>query len=296
MNFSHWDCVCWNIPPEQQESTSPSWQLHQWVRRGIHQQKEQVPEERVIRSYLEDEETLDRPLLLTSELFSLANDYPPYKESVDSQEVARRLHGQFPTAKIVMVFRNQLDYIPSLFLEYLERRDIPQKQLSEWFDYLLESPASRCRFADFEAHYEQYAKLFGSDNVEVRLYEDFRKDNNVVLDLLLDLAKLSGKVPVESLQLKRLNQRVTRGEMVLLSIVRRLDILKIRQRIPNHLQQAIIEWTKSCFKKAVTVPPWTEEQLETMKKLFGPGNQRLATELGLDLESYGYPLLPENSD
>lgn len=296
VSFPHWDCVCWNTPPEQQESTSPFWQLYRWVASGIHRQKEQVPDERVLRSYLEDEETLDRPLLLTSELFSLANDYPRYKETIDSQEVARRLHGQFPRAKIVMVIRNQLDYLPSLFLQYLERRDLPQKQLSEWSDYLLESPASRCRFADFEALYEQYAKLFGPDNVEVRLYEDFRKDNNVVLDLLLDLAKLSEKVPVASLQLKRLNQRVTRGEMVLLSIVRRLDILKIRQRIPNHLQHALLDWTKSCFKKPVTVPPWTAEQLETMKRLFGPGNQRLATKLGLDLESYGYPLLPEKSD
>ena len=116
VNFPHWDGVCWNIPPEQQESTSPVWQLYQWIRTGIHQQKEHIPEEGIIRSYLEEGETLDRPLLLTSELFSLANDYPPYKEAVDAQEVARRLHRQFPTAKVVMVLRNQLDYLPSLFL------------------------------------------------------------------------------------------------------------------------------------------------------------------------------------
>jgi hypothetical protein len=102
--------------------------------------------------------------------------------AVDPAEITRRIHDCLPEAKILMVLRNQVDWLRSMYLHYLEHLPFGHRS----FQHFLDTVEGRCALdAGF---YDRFLTgcfgLFGRDRVHVMLLERLAAFEQVELQAL----------------------------------------------------------------------------------------------------------------
>ncbi|MGB3466040.1 MAG: sulfotransferase [Cyclobacteriaceae bacterium] len=91
----------------------------------------------------------------------------------DTKEMAKRIRETYPEGKILLVIRNQKQWINSVF-----KHDIQHFGLDKDFNGFLMDPLgqSYIEAGDFNALHRLYVGLFSSENVKTLLFEDIRKN------------------------------------------------------------------------------------------------------------------------
>lgn len=124
--------------------------------------------------------------------------------------IAKRLKELFSDAKILLVLRNQMDFIASgyayyirkggtfMFKKYLEK--IKNEESGFSLDYL-----------KYHNIIELYSKIFGPGNVKICLFEDLRDDKNEFLKNLSESFNLD--IDISQIDFSKRNQRLRKGLM-----------------------------------------------------------------------------------
>ena len=93
----------------------------------------------------------------------------------DKFRIADRLKQTYPDARLILVLRNQLDYIVSLYMFRLCSRELEYRSLGAYladlYDRGLESKLL------YNLLISHYLDLFGRDNVLILTYEALRRDH-----------------------------------------------------------------------------------------------------------------------
>lgn len=137
--------------------------------------------------------------------------------------VAMRIKASFPDARIVIFLREQLDYLQSLYVQYvkyggtrsLERMLFPHK-LNPTLN-----PIFRYEYLEYDRVVEMYEEIFGRENVYVYNYLDLRRGTEFYQELndtfglginvsLIPNTKSNVKMRKSTLLLTRLLNRFTR--------------------------------------------------------------------------------------
>ncbi len=103
----------------------------------------------------------------------LAGDISPVYAEVPS--VPGRIHDLLPHAKILIVLRNPVDRIYSIYNQLIRDGQLSMS-LSEWIDQDFATQISDVHTQYYIDTVSRYLTLFGPDNVRCLIYEDARRD------------------------------------------------------------------------------------------------------------------------
>ncbi|MBN1597448.1 MAG: sulfotransferase [Bacteroidales bacterium] len=122
----------------------------------------------------------DKPLLLSDELL-LGRLRPGGVKGFVTKEVANRLHKVFPDARVVLFIRNQIDMVASSYLQYVRsggNYSIRRFMFPEDYEGSRSNRTVLLGLDYFLYHQviDYYKQLFGDDQVDIYLYEDFDSD------------------------------------------------------------------------------------------------------------------------
>jgi hypothetical protein len=201
---------------------------------------------------------------------------------------ALRIRDLLPSARILIVVRNQLELFKSLYRdEPFDPRGLEvgrSVDANAWVD--LDRGRRGLSFLHslkYDAVIDLYVTLFGRENVFVCLFEGlFAEDPGQVAAL----AQFLGVG--EDFILARLTSRtVNRGRSRLYGLASACKRGMLpRVRIPDRTRAVIATALNAFPRRRVEL---SRDRLELFAELFGPSNSRLQREHGLDVLSWGYP-------
>lgn len=212
---------------------------------------------------------------------------------------AERLHAAFPNGKVIVVVRNQFDYLLSVYayrvlLRGMESRSLPA-YLADRYDMLSES-------LQYDRLIRRYVELFGKDRVLCLLYEEMAADRRSFVSRMLEFMGL----PEVEFDDRRVNES-TRSRWVVdinralnLPLDRTLGALR-RGKAISH--QRYLDLARPYFRlKDKAVNPALrrlaardrsrlelgEEWRARLTPVLRESNRRLASLIGADLTTYRY--------
>jgi Sulfotransferase domain len=221
----------------------------------------------------------------------------PHSSGFDARNIAQMLQGYFPDARILIVIREQKDFILSNYFQYLSIGGTHslKKYLNTRYD------GKRPYFSPNHVNYlplvKYYCELFGKENVIVLPYELFRDSPADFLDNLG--SRLGVEISVESSQFK---EKLNRSKQhFLMYHLRALNTFKVRSSV-NDYSPLANKYTKSAsvaFRNflALGLPKQLNASLKEnfrqeiagwVSDRYTRPNKDLAELIGYDLAQYGY--------
>lgn len=112
----------------------------------------------------------------------------PSSSGFDAANICTRIKNIFPSAKILIVIREQTACITSNYFQYLKEGGV--MKIENFLDYKYDGRKPGCGLNYFKYHYliEGYIKKFGANNVLVMPYELFKSNKSKFIQNLLDFS------------------------------------------------------------------------------------------------------------
>jgi hypothetical protein len=237
--------------------------------------------------------------LLSYEGFIFRRDNNP-----DRLLVARRLKALFGDAKILIVLRNQFDFIKSIYNQSVKAGMF--FSFNKFLDYFLNNNPTFISLLNYYDMIEYYKRLFGKDNVHVFCYEYFleepQKYINDISELLgVDNIQFENRYVNKSFSLISLNIKRFLNYFVRYGLgrppfhtdisrkpgekVNKKNLIYIYKVITNVLAGKLDNLLNSNSDLKFTL-----KNREILIKLYSNQNKKICEEYGLNLEKYKYPV------
>lgn len=216
--------------------------------------------------------------------FSFKNEL--FHLSHDLEKMAQRIHQTYPKAEILMIIRNQKQWIESVY-----KHDIQHFGVSENFNDFIESELgdSYKQAGDFYNLYQIYASLFGSDKVKVMLFEDIRKKQDFFFQ---DLSKFLGVILQPKLSAKKNEARSDKLIRINRYINRFAQKKKDRKekKIYYKLRSFMIKGGNSFSSLVSSKKMMSDTELNDFSRNYINSNKKLAKLIDKEAEmgQYGY--------
>lgn len=220
----------------------------------------------------------------SSEHLSFAFTYDGLSADVKAKRLSE-LFGKDTT--IIMVLRNQIDLIKSLFKESVR---VGFKGDFDYYLYLFYKYQDRNYYSDinYDWVYQQYINHFGSDNVKVLFFENYRKNGNLIigennsplmfnhLDKILEVNTLSefGHYN-EALSEREIGNKIRLNQIFSHDLGNHLYESAEKHRIKQYLESDL-----NLFEKEET----TFEDVITKRELIARSQQESFLEVGKDFK------------
>jgi len=183
--------------------------------------------------------------------------------AVDPAEIARRIRDCVPKGKVLLVLRNQVDWLRSMYVHYLNHLPPRQRRFSDFLN--TREGKSALDAGLFDRMLGALFRTFKRDRVHVMLLEALARDEEASLRDLCRFLEVDYH-PCDSSQLQRNGQR---GDA----------ISAARGRLWGAL--ARLGWKQ--------IDVLRREEKAFLRAFYSASNARTAQLLSLDLSEYGYP-------
>lgn len=247
---------------------------------------EQVPEILAAARSQRDAVVISDEALSLGEFMLRATRWPINSDPFETARRAKRLLGD---AEVLLVLRNQADWLVSWHRQGLKTGKYVETDLQRWLDVDLGDAAAARLFEllRYDRLYQAYAEAFGPDRVTVRLYEHHQGDLAAVARDFL------GQIGVDPGNVERLladGARNVTGQGFsglppwVQRTVRARPVRAVVSGLPTSLRRSLrgVAEVKRAYKPATPV------ELGAIRSRFGQGNQAIFDELGIDPEGLGY--------
>ncbi len=231
-------------------------------------------------------------------------------EGISSGDLANRMRrainyrSVFGDCKIMIMLREPLDLIEALYFEKLKWHNLKRRgmlaripdcfSVEQWLGkYWAKSISGPLWNLDYYQTIKAYSDVFGKDNVGVFLFEHLKEDaSSFIKDLCLFLG-VDAEVNLDVLSNKRKNIRWDEKRINQLLNIQSSFMQSVKYRFSSHEQRvealnlAEIEYNSSNNKARAEIPDLWKKRIQ---EYTSPGNRILASNWGLPLERYNYPL------
>lgn len=219
----------------------------------------------------------------------------PHSGAYDNIIIAERLKQVFPDAKILLVIREQVDAIVSNYKQYIKVGGICT--LKEYLHPPIDGKIPLFKLDNFKYHLliEHYVKLYGKDNIQILVYEEFREKPHQFIEKLCNFIAINSEQPLPSAQ--KINESQSNCATGLKRYINRwhggssfLPITPTFPKITIALNQFI---DKLDHKKLLKILPQSNFHAEVAthtNTMFVESNQIISQSFNLDLAHYGYSL------
>jgi hypothetical protein len=214
--------------------------------------------------------------------------------SADRGVKAERLYRLFPTAKIIIIIRNQYDIIKSQYRDHpfnpLNRDFGAAISLEDWLNICIvnQNKISFLPSLNYYEVYKYYEKLFGKTNIKVLVFEDLLRDDNSFTNKLSCFMGIDKEISHDLLNSKIENIGVSARFNRYRKIRRSLSFkIPFRKILSDKFCNSIESFLKKGRKDNIVMGDKVKgEILDFYKK----SNIELGKELHIDFKSYEYPI------
>lgn len=215
----------------------------------------------------------------------------------DPLAIADRIHYVLPHARILICIRNQVDFLLSGF-RYWKRSGI-SASFAAFMEGWPEDGIAFAQMADFYPYVLRYTSLFGKDNVKVLCHEDLVRSG---CDFLEDVFSYLGVSPTCATGIlgqlstyRDVNPAPSRTLSRLFDLANALRMKNPgmwRWVFPIRLYRSLAAMEYRLFGSAAQDfrATLSAEEMAMIHRRYGQSNAGLASLLGVDLQSKGYPL------
>ena len=198
------------------------------------------------------------------------------KIDINPLKIAERLKANFSEARVLMVIRNQVEWLRSNYLHFQGNLK-PRKRRFEDFCETAEGMAV-LRAGMYDITVGAYRSVFGVENVKVLIFERLRTDYQSFIKELCNFLN------IETIEYENVvvNKGKSVGRWLMLRFVPFSSHLLLPERIISRLKIALDKVPLS--KKTV----FSKEVCSLIKSYYGISNMRTAKMLNCDLSQYGY--------
>jgi hypothetical protein len=209
----------------------------------------------------------------------------------DNGVKAERLADLFPGAKVILLIRNQYDWLKSQYRDHpFDPRSFAigkPVSLDDWFKIAFWNKQLRLfQMLNYIDIIDYYAKLFGEANVGVFLFEELAQDATEFSRKISSFMGIGRQETADLLSGKHENRGVSRRYNVYRASKRKYLGWFFKNRILSARLEGVLDgWLKSGKPADYVLSP---ENLSRVEKYFSPGNRKLVEKYELDLEKYGY--------
>lgn len=200
----------------------------------------------------------------------------------DHFAMARRAREVLGDAQVLIVLRNQADWLESWHFQGLKSAKYTETDYRAWLNRDLGASAERLlALLDYDVLYTAYCNVFGAQQVHVRLYEQYR-------DHFEDLAaECAGLICIDADRARRL---ILEGEARNVSgsrfeglppTVKRFAAQGPVRRILNTLPVGARRLLRNLLVRERSFRPLSEADRSAIRERFAAGNARLQHALGL---------------
>ena len=222
----------------------------------------------------------------------------PHSGGYDRREIAERLAGAWPEARVLIVIREQRDMIRSVYRQYLREGGALslRRYLSPPRQGAARAPAFDPAFFEYDVLITYYQRSFGPERVLVMPYESLSEDPHAFVSAI---ARFAGAEGEGSIRFEREN--VALSDVALL-VKRPLNRLFVRDRInPTGMFSSprfhagltrVLELGERAVPRSLhhaRSQAWEKEIEERIGTFYAESNRRTGSLTGLDLEAFGYP-------
>lgn len=236
----------------------------------------------------------------------------------DSIQTAKRLNFLFSkyNVEIVMLLRNQLDIVHSLYVEsYKEYEQFTETDtFNKYLNHSIKLyPKSELIMYDYNNIIKEYISLFGKKNVHIFLFEDLKNEFNTFCKNFSVLFNIEEDLIKNAFSQKHSNKKVKRDDGVYtneVKVVRRIGEKvffssifndsklsnwiyelfsknKIFKKIVSSTILQLLRYKKVLSLTFIKYP--NEEEKEKINTLYKKSNKELSKLMNLNLKDYGYP-------
>lgn len=210
---------------------------------------------------------------------------------VPFEEKARRLQRILPEGKIILVLRNQLEYIKSHYRMWpFDPRDIYEGDpvpIKEWVEITFATEDNQVMdILKYDELFRLYSDLFGSGNVLVLCMESLRTNMREFTDPFSTFLGIDADASYALLQNRHENTGMSRRMNLYRRLNRRTNLLSQAAKLMSpELKEKIQTFLKRGKKDKVEVPP---ETVSRIHEFFRASNANLEETLHLTLSQYNY--------
>lgn len=220
-----------------------------------------------------------------------------------SRNAAKNIQAFSPDSKIIIMIRNPVDMIYSLYYQFLENGDEDigrfEEALSAEHDRKrglrlpktdrASSPIEGLWYSEVARYTDQigrYYSTFGKNNVEVIVYDDFRDETDQVYRRVLKFLDLD-LVAVPSMEIVNPN-RVVRSEWVRRFVkFAPYELRRIwRGALSPSIRKSILHWVQEHNMKVQDRPQMSAETLASLRRLYREEMVQLSEVVGRNLMSW----------
>lgn len=214
----------------------------------------------------------------------------------DRGVIAKRLYKIFPDARILVVIRNQMDILQSMYAFLVEQQgknmnlSFGQPSVQSFERWIIEQEKFFCRsFISTLKYFEfisVYQDLFGKENVSVLLFEDLVRNPIGFFDKLANYLGVDSS-NFQSSNLPQRKKRSTRRKLFYFKLRYSLPDISFSQKLPSFVVRSWHRFLNNgkVYREKTVLPPQLQGWLNEM---FRQSNRKLQKELDTDLSKYGY--------
>lgn len=213
-----------------------------------------------------------------------------YEDQDSAERICARLSRLFPSAKVILVLRNQIKLLESYYnMQPYAAGDKDRIVLtpSDWIEVILGGDNTSLRESlYFSRVLAQYSDQFGRENVGCFLFETLFTES-AERKRLAEFIGIDVKETVRRLDGKAANSS---SRHALYNLLRRwMGGVHIGQFLPRQMVRLMLDACGRIYlpKRAV----FGEDEVGLITRAYALDNRRTATMLGLDLQCQGYPLV-----
>ena len=261
-------------------------EYHDFLDYLLHQDEFDFSQERASVLFQEAGElTSSVPVVLSDEMFYAPMQWSRY---TNRRRGCERLAKLFPTAKVAIVLRNQLDLLQSFYMMYIKTGGT-----SSWSGFLKKNIADG--YLHYASYIEALERLFGNGNVKIFLYEDFVESPENYLSGWCDWLGVSGSGWDKQIIQRDENPSISPGY---LRILRYANKFLSSRRNPDQLlpkqlhsvcSKALLAMSKHKSTSARHSLCPANEILDGLLAGCRAGNKTLSDMLNRDLSKLNYP-------
>lgn len=214
----------------------------------------------------------------------------------DNTLKAYRIKNFFVDAKIIIILRNQIEAIRSLY-EMMPFSPVgaygSEKYLS--FDSWLEKSfqSSQCLQRSFliglkyYEHIKLYSSLFGDRNIGVFLFEELVNSPDIFAKKISDFMQIDYS---QSLSLLKSKSKQNSAKIHSVYNLKRklIPSISIRSILPLEIHKYLIEKLTNAIPYTKT--QWNKKYLNQVFNLYRESNQKLVDDLKLEVDKFNYPM------
>ncbi len=225
----------------------------------------------------------------------------PHAGGFDARAIADRLAESFPSARILIVLREQRSMLLATYFQYLKKGGTDSLRDYATRSYDGRRPGfalSQLDYVDLVCHYRE---RFGPENVLVLPYELFARDPSAFVGRIGKL--VSADVPTQGLGFDRVHNRgrnrVAESRLRVLNLLSHSGSVNGYSPLATRALRPAVRAAKRVTAKLVSgarhdafVRSLQEEIAALTGDRYAAGNRRLAECTGLDLSAFGYDCAP----